>query len=166
METSRETEYLVIVPIESMHVGDVYPKGELLPLHCTIMPWFTLGTHLDYNKLDGILTKLSQEVKGGVIELVSKYKDFFGPENDVEVHVLEKNDTVTHLHNQLLTLLHEAHVTPISPQWLGKGYRPHITDVSSQMQTGDSVKVHSLCILEHAGDRVKRVLKEYTFGSN
>ncbi|MDE2021788.1 MAG: hypothetical protein KGI71_02590 [Patescibacteria group bacterium] len=157
-------EYLVVLPIENMRVGNSYAWNDQLPLHCTIMPWFTLSPKLELNRLQHRLYLLATDVEGGYIELVSEKIEPLGKNKDVLAHMLQRNPELEQLHDRLLDFLLEKRSPPSKHGWIGGGYRPHVTRVAErEFTTGSRLRVIKMVLLESDGER-RTVCAEFYFG--
>lgn len=159
-------EYLVVLPIEPMQLGDQYPVGTPLPLHCTVMPWFRLQPSIDFAALNAVLSRLACTGKDEV-ELVSEAPKLFGPKNNIPVHILRGNEWLERLHAELLRYLVAAQSTPVDVRWVGTGYRPHVTDtVTTAFTSGSRCVPQGLVLIERGDDRIKRVKRCYDFAES
>jgi 2'-5' RNA ligase len=93
------------------------------PLHITVVGNFAISYSLD--ELRSGLTSYTQQTKP--FEVESEGEAMFGPNNDVEVSLIKRNDEILRLHNGLLGLLDGLAVTFDTPGFMGDGYRPHAT---------------------------------------
>ncbi|MEK7649724.1 MAG: hypothetical protein AAB367_02065 [Patescibacteria group bacterium] len=122
------TEYLIALPVEDMPLGATYARDEKLPLHCTVFQWFRLSPGLSCAQLNRKMMLLASRVEQGYIELVSERPALFGLNDDIPCHLLERNEDLSALHTLLLMFLAtHCHFT-VPVEWLGAGYRPHVTD--------------------------------------
>ncbi len=155
-------EYLIALPVEAMPLGSRYAAATQLPLHCTVMHWFL--TNLP---LDELLDELGEMVAGlgrSAIELVSDYPALFGPHVDVPVHVLHRNEELEWLHTALLIRLAKRYSEPSAYQWIGAGYRPHVTDRGSACFTPERVhRTDRLAVVERFADKSRVVRSEHRF---
>ncbi len=150
-------QYLLVLPIEATPMGVRYPQGESLPLHCTVMPWFRLGQDYSFEELNHDLHRLTIEHREGEIELISRRLEFFGPNVDVPVHMLEKNNELNLIHTELLVLLAHAGCRLTEFRWIGAGYRPHVSNTKSSIfKPGTRHIAHYLTLIErnHAHEKL------------
>lgn len=164
----RKAEYLIVLPIESMPLHTGYEQGKSLPLHCTLMHWFSLDMRYSRARLWEEVQQVCAQhmyVTGcpGRIELVSEACDLFGPNNDVPVHTLRRNDVLLTLHTRLLMLLTLAYSWPPALHWVGAGYRPHVSTVEGRsFPPGTKHIATRLALVERTSDRVKRIIGRYS----
>jgi hypothetical protein len=158
-------EYLVVLPVEPFTRGRSHPTGQSLPLHCTVMHWFRLHPEVSFAALNNKLTVLACWVETGSIELVSQEPALFGPENDVPVHVLERNERLNLLHTELLLFLASIKSAPEQRKWVGAGYRPHVTSTDKAFAPGQKYVSKHLVLVERGGDKNKIVTAGYRLGS-
>lgn len=160
-------EYIVILPLEPMSAAVRYPPGQPLPLHSTLMHWFTPSRELGLVELNNALSLLAYEVREGEIELVSEFRDTtFGPNGDVPVHVLRRSNSLNLLHTKLLKFLCEKRSAPSALHWVGAGYRPHVADVGEKMFLPRARrKVDHMVLIERDKDKNKIFKGTFRFGS-
>lgn len=124
-------QYLIMVPIDPVKATSMYPKDDPLPRHCTVMPWFE--SKLDsFHDLDQAVKRIAGEIPFKGMELVPERAELFGPKNDIPVHVLRTDEYLFRLHRSLLAFLSENDSLPEERQWIGLGYRPHVTDTQTK----------------------------------
>ena len=159
------SEYLVFLPIEDMSEGTVYGPDEPLPLHCTLMQWFTLGKVAEQGPFAADLATLAADVREGYISLVSHEPALFGPKNDVPVYVLVRDRALDLLHTQLFMRIIENGGTVKNLHWAGAGFRPHVSTVEGR-EFKPGTHHHASCMVLVARDALKskRVLKSFPFG--
>mgnify|MGYP000863154534 CR=1 FL=1 len=154
-------EYLLLLPIGSMGVGDDWGPRTPLPLHATVMPWFS-NDNID--NLDVLLGNLVAASACSGFELIGQKREAFGPKNEVMVTVLQKTPDLIRLHNKLLFLLARHNALPLETQWVGAGYVPHVTDIPQTIFPVKGKVVTSRLVLIHKDQKkVKRVVKVWGF---
>ena len=148
--------YLVALPITPFVIGPYIGKSSL---QCTLMHWFTLSDHLSECVLRKWLRAYGFEMVKQQIELVSVEKALFGPDSDVPVYVLEKNETLMNQHNNLLDFLYTHRCGLPRPDWIGENYRPHVTVSKERIfVTGSRHVVTSLSLIRRLPDGSKEVI--------
>lgn len=158
------SEYLVLLPIEAMPRGTPYPQGQSLPLRCTLMHWFHLGSALTPGHLYNELMLLASSGAKDHIELVSEKPELFGPNADVPVHVLQRNEELNLLHTQLLKFLAGVDSLPVELRWIGAGYRPHVATCEGRaFLPGTRHRARFLTLIERGEDKNKVVRSSYQF---
>lgn len=158
------SEYLILLPVEPLRRFDSYPAGQSLPLHCTVMHWFRIRSVASYMALNKKLELLASGVKPGAIELVSHEPALFGPNNDVPVHVLQRNERLNLLHTEILLFLALIKSVPEERRWVGAGYRPHVTNTDKAFEPGQKYVPKHLVLVERSEDKNKIVRGGYRFG--
>ncbi|MEK7628243.1 MAG: hypothetical protein AAB421_02370 [Patescibacteria group bacterium] len=112
--------YLLALEIEPVNVGTGYSS---LPLHCTIMHWF-----LSLKGLNAIVDATKDIITmSRPITLVSKRSVLFGPNSDVPVNILARNEARDLLHLKLFRALNGIGVVYTEPGYVGDGYSAHVT---------------------------------------
>lgn len=122
---------LLALPVEQMVVGDAYPKGTPLPIHCTLMPWFDIVSE-QRAALDSMLAKVSCDTPHVRLASAGLRHDFGPPDAPVSAHTIEHIDTLMTLHTRVLLWLARRKSEPDTIEWIGAGYVPHITDVDGR----------------------------------
>lgn len=117
-------ELMITLPIGKFGVGDMFSGGAPLPYHCTVMPWFSLPGRLARAKT--VQDDTSHFVTSG-ITLTSTEIENYGPDLDVRAYTLEQTDSLLFLHYLLLKSLERLDVTISNEEWVGRGYKPHVT---------------------------------------
>ncbi len=158
-----QLEYLVVLPVDSMLAGTVYAKGEQLPLHCTLMPWFRLSSSFSRERLEYELMILASNLEADCIELICERHDLFGPSSDIPVSLLRREPALLNLHTQLLVSLIKIDSQPKDVAWIGAGYRPHITQYSGDVLITYKYKASCLSLLERGEDGAKKVIHQRAF---
>jgi hypothetical protein len=157
-------EYLIVLPIEPTPVRQIYPQGQSLPLHCTLMHWFRTSSG-GLTELDKGIERIALEATFEQIELVSERADLFGPGNTVPVHVLAENQPLKALHEKVLSFLEEIDSLPEEQRWIGEGYRPHVTDTEFRhFPPGTRFRPTNLALIGRSEDRDKLVISSYLLG--
>lgn len=155
-------ECLVLLPIEKMSIGDMYPQGKL-PLHCTLMPWFRiLEEHL--RGLRDKLMSLASSVTEKSIVLVPERQESFGPDKNVPVHVLRQDERLSLLHTEILVFLAERNSLPKELRWVGAGYQPHVTPTGGWSMFGTHHISKHLVLIERGEDANHVVRSSHEFG--
>jgi hypothetical protein len=158
------SEYLVLLPVEPFRRFDSYPAGKSLPLHCTVMHWFRIRSAASYVALNKKLALLASKVDAGAIELVSHEPALFGPNNDVPVHVLQRNERLNLLHTEILLFLALIKSVPEERRWVGAGYRHHVTSTDKAFGPGQKYVPKHLVLVERGEDKNKIVSIAYWLG--
>lgn len=163
-----QTEYLIILPIEQISLHTQYTAGEQLPLHCTVLPWFTLAAGYNRERLMQDIDLLcTSYVSSRSIELVAHKPACFGPRHDVPVHVLKDNNNLQELHKTLLLRLSGICHHSECRQWIGAGYQPHVTTVGDRVfAPGTRYLADSMALIERTAQRTKAVVAIYRFTYN
>lgn len=157
------TEYIVVIPIDDMPLGAEYGPSVVLPLHCTLMPWFEVGIH-DPKHIHEAVSLFASEVDAKYLELVSDQPALFDPANSVPVHTLVRNEPLLLLHTKLLLFLAAIDAEPTQLQWVGAGYQPHVTTVGDRaFPPGSVYRAQYAVIVERGSDQVKKVLSVHPF---
>ncbi|KND50114.1 MAG: hypothetical protein AB203_03960 [Parcubacteria bacterium C7867-008] len=153
-------DYLIIIPIEPFGERDLYPADQMLPAHCTLMPWFASNRFMP---IDDLLEWVVEREELFPIQLIAQGREFFGPNNNVPVCVLTPTDNLKFLHTTLLVTLAQMGIIP-KLQWVGAGYRPHISDTPTAVfKNGFNAQPSELVLVRRNEEGEKVVIGKYSF---
>lgn len=137
-----------------MNVGDIY---EELPLHCTLMHRF--WSELDHEILADKMKDFFKEIRPIVLKTYERL--LLGPKK-VPVSELELSHELKDLHMRLYETLNNLGVEYTAPEWVGEGYRAHVTErenahleVGSQ-QTSNAIYLIEVKVPDHDHKRLIR----------
>lgn len=124
-----------------MDVGDTY---EELPLHCTLM-------HRFWSELDPevLADKLSEFFKTIQPILLKPYEHLLLGPKQVPVSELELTDQFKDLHMRLYESLNDLGVEYTAPEWVGDGYRAHVTErENARLEVGTEYVSKAVYLIE------------------
>ncbi|MEO8105510.1 MAG: 2'-5' RNA ligase family protein [Candidatus Saccharibacteria bacterium] len=115
--------YFFTLEVTPMKVGDRYSA---MPLHCTLMPKFFSNLSAD---------ALSDQVnvvfhRTTPLRLRPTERAAFGPQR-VMATLIKPTPAVLKLHAALYLFLNQLGVRYTESDWVGPGYRPHVSDQSN-----------------------------------
>lgn len=116
--------YLLVLEITPLGVGTAY---DVLPSHCTLVHrfWSVLSSDLLTNELRSIFKDAT------AIALKFGNKEVFGPaEKPVTVNRILDTPELKALHMNLYEKLVQLGVDYTAPEWVGDGYKAHVTERS------------------------------------
>jgi len=123
-------KYLVLLPFWDCMVGP-YESGLG---HCTLMYWFQLGSKINEGEVTAKLDTIGKMYLTNGTVLVGSHKEHcFGPNGDVSVTVLQENNILFQIHGHLKQFLDERGCVYQEPRWVGRGFRPHVTQVKVEV---------------------------------
>ncbi len=132
------------------------------PLHITLLPLFVLNgsiTELE-NKL-GIHCAQLHPVKTSVIG-----HEMFGPDRNIPVSLMDPTPEVTALHNKLVDII-KGDVIFDHPQFIGLGFRPHVSDTpAGRLNENEVQSIDSLTLVDmYPQEDIDRreILRTYRF---
>lgn len=158
------SEYLVVLSIDDIPDGQIYSAKETLPLHCTLMHWFTLDQGLPLGELDVELSNLAITM-GGTLQLITDERKLFGPHNDVPVWTLKRTDELLLLHTRLFAFLAQYESLSKDLRWIGAGWSPHITIVNGwSVRRSERFVAKHMALIERGENKVKLVHAVYPLG--
>ena len=111
--------------LEKVPVGYEFYENNI-PLHLTHIDSFQID--LDAENLELKLRRhlIGQKVISTTIKGLANY----GPNKDISVVEIDLNDNLKSFHSNLLTFLEAEGAVFKRPQFLGKNFKPHITETS------------------------------------
>ncbi len=138
----KQSSYLVALPVTPFIIGPFTGKSSL---HCTLMHWFTLSPVLPEEQLVEFLFIFGLNPVMENIELEADYPDLFGPNSDVPVCVLKRNEALLKAHGILKKFLESQMCVLPRSDWVGDFYRPHVS--LSSLSDFDKDLRHKACSL-------------------
>ncbi|MDB5176039.1 MAG: hypothetical protein JWM81_897 [Candidatus Saccharibacteria bacterium] len=116
--------YLFTLEVTPLNVGKAYAS---LPLYCTLM--YRFHSPLSAQELIAAVEPLFARTKPLLLE--AGEHQAFGP-RQVLVTMLRPSPVLLLLHNALYTALNDLGVTYAEAEWVGSGYKPHVSDQSGK----------------------------------
>lgn len=153
-------KFAIISSLEPLQRGDTF---ESWPLHVTVMTWFSLPTHQE-RAFDNALRNRMHDIKP--FEVTGAKQELFGPDSDVPVRLLGRVGMLGSLHNQILPVIERmsGEIIPENSDFVGDGYRPHITDQPhGRFGEGETVLLDSMQLISGDTDGPRKVLETYNF---
>jgi hypothetical protein len=152
--------YLFALEVQPLEVGDIH---QALPLHCTLMHrfWSELSPEALADKVASYFAIISP------VKLIPYEHLLLGPKQ-VPVAELELTDQIKSLHMGLYELLNDLNVAYTAPEWVGEGYRSHVTEKENARLEVGSTHVSNAAYLievevpEHPHARLIRHKFEFT----
>ncbi len=152
--------YLFALEVQPLEVGDIH---QTLPLHCTLMHrfWSELPPEALAEKATSYFATFSP------IKLIPREYLLLGPKQ-VPVAELELTEQIKSLHMGLYGLLNDLHVEYTVPEWVGEGYRSHVTEKdNARLEVGSTHMSNAVYLIEvevpeHPNARLIRHRFEFT----
>ena len=152
--------YLFALEVQPLEVGNIY---QTLPLHCTLMHrfWSELSPEVLAGNVSFYFATISQ------VKLIPYEHLLLGPKR-APVAELELTDQIKSLHMGLYELLNDLHVEYTAPEWVGEGYRPHVTEKENarlevgSIHTSNAVYLIEVEVPEHPHARLIRHKFEFS----
>lgn len=115
-------KYSIIQLLEDMKEEVEFSVGHW-PLHVTVADTFAA----DWDKND--LRKKLEELLGGLkpATAVGDHDEYFGPEKQTQVIILDMSEELVDLHHKVIELLESAGAVFNDPQYAKEGFRAHAT---------------------------------------
>ncbi len=142
--TKFTQKYTIVQFLEEIADGYEYSSSNW-PLHTTIADTFAVDWDKDNSlaKLEAWLTK-----QRAVTTKAANF-EFFGPEKQTKVTLLEINKELLQLHNSVVDLLKNDGAVFNDPQFTGTGFLPHVTVQShAHLKKGDLVTFTGLSLID------------------
>lgn len=142
--TNFTQKYTIVQLLEEIEDEYEYSSSNW-PLHTTIADTFAV----DWNK-DNLLVRLeSLLAKQRIVTAKAANFEFFGPERQTKVTLLEINKELLELHNSIVNLLTGAGAVFNDPQFTGTGFLPHATvQPHAHVKKGDLVTFTGLSLID------------------
>lgn len=122
------------------------------PLHITIVPPFFYDGGV--NDLTAHLREVTDDL--GRFEIEVGAVDYFGPNNDVEVNVINPNTSLARLHEQIVRKLGELGVSFHQAQFSNEGYRPHATVHGEvRVNEGQRIIIDAVALVLHEPNNIR-----------
>jgi len=158
-------KYTIITLLEDMAEGATYSSNDW-PLHVTIADTFSLNWEIDdlRTKLSELATKLKPATA------IAAQDEYFGPEKQTQVTILDMSKGLINLHNGVISILKSLGAVFNDPQYMGEGFRAHATVQSNaRLNMGTEVKFDNLAIIDMFPDDdpyIRKVLKRIPLAGN
>lgn len=133
------------------------------PPHVTIADVFAVELNAS------LIQELSELLAGHEpFTTIADHDEYFGPEKQTHVMVLNKNQKLAGLHQAVVDVLKSHGVVFNNPKYMESGFKPHSTIQSrTHMQIGDTVAFNALTIIDMFPDEnpyQRKVLKTLKLG--
>ncbi len=137
-------KYTIIALLEEKPEGYEYPSNNW-PLHVTIADTFSI--EWDIAKFKDELAELAKQLKPA--NAVGSHTEYFGPEKQIQVTILEMSKELVDIHYAVVKLLKEAGVKFNDPQYTEAGFKAHATvQPHAQINIGNKITLNSLAIID------------------
>jgi 2'-5' RNA ligase len=137
-------KYCLVSFLEPTREGFQYHYSSW-PLHITLAEVFAVP--LEKEELIALLAKLSSSLHAA--QTTADDDTFFGPEKQVQVTLLNKNEEITSLHLRIMAELEKAGAVFNDPQFTREGFLPHVTVLRhARVHKNDHVAIKSVSLLD------------------
>ena len=142
---------VVVLPLEPLAVGAGFPLSQW-PLHVTVAPTFVVHQELT-DVVEAITAVLIDQP---VLHARVGHDEGFGPSMTIPVAVVQPTPELTDLHLRLVGALLGMGAAFDDPQYIGPGYRAHIT--ATRLAAGEfgqqlNLRQAAIVDMEPQGDR-------------
>jgi 2'-5' RNA ligase len=137
-------KYTIVCFLEDKDEGYEYSANQW-PSHVTLADTFSI--EWDINTLVEELTNLAKRLKP--ISSKVSHDEYFGPNKQVLVAIIDKNKNLSELHCQIVDLLKKAGVKFNDPQYSEAGFYPHSTvQPHARVEIGETVHFNNLALVD------------------
>lgn len=138
------SRYVVVAPLSPMAVGDRFITREW-PLHVTLVQVFASDA-----SPGGIVMRLDAVAAvASPITVVAGDDERFGPSRTIAVTVVEPSLELDRLHAACVAALEELAPVYENPEYMGDGYRPHVTVKRHQrVSAGDLLTLQQIALVD------------------
>jgi hypothetical protein len=147
---------VVVLPLVPLSDDAAFSLADW-PLHVTIAPTFTI--EIDISEVISLLD--SRVTWAGSLSVLAGHDEGFGRAGDIPVTVVAATEPLLELHDHLVDVLGSAGAIFDDPDFVGPGYRPHVTKTRHAFVTPAQTLVlqqAALVDMEPMGDdRLRRV---------
>jgi hypothetical protein len=141
---------------------------EDIPIEFSASDWPLHATILDTFKTDWSLEDLLQAIEQAVVNtapfnITPLERAMLGPHKDVPVKLLQQDVHILDLHSTLLELTEPGSFVFNTPEFVGEGFLPHVTDqLDSQVDVGKTYTFASASLIDMfpGGDPYQRKVIE------
>jgi hypothetical protein len=137
-------KYTIIQLFEDLPEGTQFSSSSW-PLHSTIVDTFAIDWDIStmVKKLEELLSAHEQA------KSVAEESEFFGPEKEIQVVLLQKTNDLVKLHGDVVDLLEMGGLKLNDPQFARKGFLPHSTaQKHARLNKGDTVIFDALTLID------------------
>lgn len=150
-------QYVVIAPIESISVGDIYAV-ESFPLHVTLVPPFVVRND---DQIAGVIAGAAAATSSFAI--VGESTSWFGVNRDIPVTLVSPEPSHT-IHTMLIRKLATLGWTPLQDSYSGNGFVAHVSQTeNSEFEVDARVTVEEFALVELS--EAATVLSRYSLRS-
>jgi 2'-5' RNA ligase len=153
---------VVVLPLQPLAAGSGFSL-RAWPLHLTVAPTFEIAS------LATAVAAIGPLLAGrSAISVRAGHSEGFGRAVNRPAAVVEASADLQVLHQSLCTALLDAGATFDHPDFIGAGYRPHVTRTrTASVRDGDVLQLRQTAIVDmapHGDGRLRRVVWTATLG--
>jgi hypothetical protein len=129
-------------------------EPENAPANFSAVDWPLHVTMLDTFKTSWAVEELSRAIRETVSNIASfnikpVKQAMLGPNKDVPVKLLKQDESILNLHSRLLALSEEGSFVFNTPDFVGDGFLPHVTDQrDGQVEVGEIYPVTTVSLVD------------------
>jgi hypothetical protein len=153
---------VVVLPLAPLGVGDGFRLKDW-PLHLTVAPTFVIGADDIGADMAAVLTVITPILAKQRQLVVRAGPDAgFGHFGKIPVTLIEPSAELSRLHQRLLDALLAVGAAFDDPEFVGRGYGPHVTITrSARVALGDTLTLRQAALVDMAPaghGRLRRVV--------
>lgn len=138
-------KYVIVKFLRKVDEGTKFSASQW-PLHITIASNFAVNLRSDTRLLEKLAALLAKQKP---IAVIANDDEYFGPEKDILVTLLDTPVGLRSLHNNLIGLLKSANATFDNPRYLVEGFRPHATvQRDARLHKDELVRIDELTLVD------------------
>jgi 2'-5' RNA ligase len=157
--TRFSQKYTIVSLLEDVEEGYLFASSDW-PLHTTLID--TFATNLSVESLCQLLENVAKTLKSTQTNVIGD--EYFGPNRNIHVKLIEKTNYLEKLHNVLFDQLSHGNLKLNDPQYSKDGYLPHVTvQKRAQVGIGDEVLINNLALIDmfpRDNSHVRKILKK------
>lgn len=142
-------KYVIVQFLEDVPVGTEFMMSDW-PLHITLVANFAINLSQG-QIIEGFKYIVGQQ---SACEAIAGEDEYFGPEKQVHVTLLEPTKQLMDLHLNLVSPLRRFNAVFDEPKYLESGYRAHATvQKTRRLKHGDKVAINELSLVDMFPDQ-------------
>lgn len=140
----RVPRYVVVAPLTPMSVGDRFITREW-PLHVTLLQVF--ASDATPAQIGRRLATVADAAPS--LTVVAGADESFGPSRTIPVTVIEPSAALAALHTACVTAMDELRPVYENPEYMGEGFRPHVTvKRHARITAGEVVELRQIALVD------------------
>jgi hypothetical protein len=141
--TQLTQKYTIAQLLEPMSEGQEYVPSDW-PLHVTLVDIFAV------DDVSAVITEIENlPPRHDPITATALHDEYFGPQHQTQVTILDMSDELVALHYELIAVLKRAGAMFNNPQYIETGFRAHASvRPAARLQAGEVVTFTELAVID------------------